>query len=132
MSDALIGVIIGGVIGAFPAIISSFLDSRNLARTQKHEMHMKKIELYDASRISALINYSKVLGNVSHTPKGDYLASSIEASVFVSDSTRKLIEITNEEVIAYWATAYNGRLECALSKLPELIVAIHKEMERAF
>ena len=56
MSDSLIGVLIGGLIGLVPSLISVILNWNNAKADRKHQIKMKQVEIYTIAKRDALQN----------------------------------------------------------------------------
>lgn len=99
MSETLLGIIIGGAIGLIPTLTTCILDFRKERMRQRHELRMKKLELYETDRMHALKQYCAALGacldiNTNQYDdesfdkmKSDYNKAFNSVSLFVSRTT---------------------------------------------
>ena len=105
MSDSLLGVIIGGLIGFIPSLVGVIINSRNAKADREHQIKMKKVEIYTIAKRDALQKFMNSLGKVSYS-RGiqygylqDYLAAAKEACLYVSDENVSTIESVSRFVL---------------------------------
>lgn len=134
MWETLIPVIIGVVIGLAPSLFTS-IDAKN---QRKHELKMKRIELYEAERISALIEFLRCFGAMFSGSVGDefstdkYMAASEKASAFVSDDTRHAIESANAYVSSHWSRHIDKADDDAVDLRGSIAKAFFSELSKPF
>lgn len=105
MSDLLVGTIVGGLIGVVPSLVVVFVERSNLRSQQRHDINLKKIEIYEAAKRDALQSFMYYLGpmaalfpttGISHV---EYYASAQKACMYVSKSTASLISEVTQRVL---------------------------------
>lgn len=112
MSDLLLGVIIGGLIGIVPTIVSSFIEVWKMKTQQKHEINVKKFELYQTQKTASLLQYVTQLGALNNGSLSSdfgidkYFAAAENAACFVPDEVRRLIFSANT-FAANWHDGFN-------------------------
>lgn len=101
MSEALLGIIIGGAIGIIPTLATCIIEFKKECLRQRHEFRMKRIELYETDRMRALKEYCNALGacidiDPAHCDAGslaklksDYNKAFNGATLFVSRVTHE-------------------------------------------
>lgn len=58
MSDTLIAVAVGGIIGVVPTVITIFIEAWKIHTQRKHELNLKYFELYKTQKNAALTRFS--------------------------------------------------------------------------
>lgn len=126
MSDTILGMLIGGAIGVIPTFSAFIISSLQ----RRHEVKLRKLEIYSKEKLSAIVEYSSQLGAMSadrHALEYDVdhlLASAQRAACFTSEATRTLIfesglllkrwrELSGEE--EQQVCEYQSRIAAALS-----------------
>jgi hypothetical protein len=108
MSDTILAVIIGGGIGVIPNLVIILIERWKQHSQQKHELHMKQLELYNIPKRDAILCYmkslGKVLSNSVHTGEivDDFFSYHEQAMLFVSDETRELMKELKALVANRW------------------------------
>ncbi len=101
MSDTLIAVAVGGIIGIVPTIITSFIEAWKIHTQRKHELKLKYFELYKTKKIDALLDFSFNLGFLSADTLDNesvlrkYFAAAEKAACFLPAKDRNLIYEAN-------------------------------------
>ena len=140
MSDALIGIIIGGCIGVIPSILTIVIELCKTRAQRKHELRMRRIELIDAPRIEALLEYSRMLGALMGDELNDdlsianYNAAFQRAAVFAAPETRAAMQAANTILLNEWRGGMSGQ-SMELPALPEfqtLNSCLHREIYSPF
>ena len=105
MFQTLLAVLLGGVIGAIPTVISAVVSLKNSKADRIHQSQMKLIEIYAVAKRDALQDFMSNLGFISRTTvmtnpaMQAYLASAKKACMFVSTETASTIETISRFVI---------------------------------
>ena len=101
MSDTLIAVAVGGIIGVVPTVITIFIEAWKINTQRKHELNLKYFELYKTQKNAALLDFLSHLGSLSSDSLKDefyldkYFASAEKAACFLPSDDRKLIYKAN-------------------------------------
>ena len=84
MSDAFIGAIIGGLIAALPGLVSALLVLINSNAQRKHELTLRRIEIYETERRDALLQFGSVLfQSIRDVNAHEYYSALGRASAFL-------------------------------------------------
>lgn len=117
MSDGLIGVLIGGLIGLVPSLVGVVLTAKNAKADRKHQIRMKQVEIYTIAKRDVLQKFMYCLGRVSYSGciqyqhLQEYLAAAKEACLYVSDKNAKTIEtVSGFTILAYDAKEHKFQL----------------------
>lgn len=91
MDNALLGVIVGGIIALLPTLATAIISIVTERQKQRHEIMMKRLEQECASKISAIQHYSESIGACialkSSDSYRDYMANFQRLSLYVSSKT---------------------------------------------
>ena len=105
MSDGLIGVLIGGLIGLVPSLVGVVLTAKNAKADRRHQIKMKQVEIYTIAKRDALQKLMYCLGRISYSGYiqyehlQEYLAAAKEACLYVSDKNAATIETVSSFAI---------------------------------
>lgn len=108
MSENLYGVLIGGLIGVVPSIVLIILEIIRQRMQERHEMNLKKIEIYEIARKQAIQDFMYHLGALlsTHVTTGlsiiEYNAAAKAVCIYVSNETQEIIERVNYVVHMAW------------------------------
>ena len=97
MSDAFIGAIIGGLIAALPGLVSALLVLINSNAQRKHELTLRRIEIYETERRDTLLQFGSVLfQSIRDVNAHEYYSALGRASAFLpNDIVQKAYYIGN-------------------------------------
>lgn len=95
MSDAFIGAIIGGLIAALPGLVTALLGIINSNAQRKHELTLRRIEIYETERRDALLQFGSVLfQSIRNVNASEYYSALGRASAFLpNDIVQKAYDI---------------------------------------
>lgn len=140
MNDTLLGVLIGGSIGAVPVVLSVLAELWRNRSQRHHEIRMKQIELYEVPRRDALTAFMRYLGKLtadSHhdlEAKENYYCYARLAALYVSEETRSLMLKASDLIIKTWNESGSGvttRDIVESEALHELEIAMARELRLA-
>ena len=135
MVENLLSVALGGIIAAIPTVISAISENKKFTKKLEHEMEIKRFELYEKDRMSALNDFLTCLGSLSsdilpsELDVDKYFSAAGKALCFVSEPVRNLIFESNA-LVSNWE---NGIEQRKLKHYQEAISsAIYAEYSSAF
>ena len=103
MESALVGVIIGALIGAIPNLASVLLSFIDKSSDRKHELRKMEIEVYHKEKLAALKQYrlafSEICANIKDIGCWQAFKSASDVlDMMVSDSTHDVLKKVNREI----------------------------------
>lgn len=138
MSETLLGIIIGGAIGAVPSLSLAIIEVWKQRQQQKHELELKRLEMIEQPRLDAIREYARYAGAFLSDMLDDefstsrYLSAFERAIMFVSQETKEAMIKASPIILAGYLT-YDRRNITTDDKMlsPEvqhLNSCLHREM----
>lgn len=137
MSDLLIGVIIGGLLGIVPTICTAAIEVWKFKKQQEHDLKIRYIDNYQVKKQAVLLEYAKCLGALSSSHSFDdasiekYYSSAESALCLVGSELRSSILSANH--LAYCIShntsgqSHKAALDLAQEEISGLI---HEELSQ--
>ena len=63
MVETLVGVVVGGIIGLVPSILTSLNEQKRFEKQLRFDAEIKKIEVYETAKQKALTDFLDVIGH---------------------------------------------------------------------
>ena len=105
--DTLVGVVIGGILGALPGIATVIASCITSKRQRDHEIHLKALEIVEQPRLDALREYALHVGRLCSGdvgsdafPTDSFLAIHERAALYVSDTTFRAMESALPKILS--------------------------------
>lgn len=141
MSEALWGVLIGGIVGALPSVTLVFVEVWKQKRQQAHEVSLRKIDLIDAQRMKAITAFTDQLGAMfagsigSGHSHDNFFAAMEQAAAYVSEETLLAMQEAVPVILAGWRGERNDltrEQKFASPELSRLHDCLRREMHLSY
>lgn len=111
ISEALLGVLIGGLITVVPIMFNAWLSFRGERSRQRHVERLARVNLYVRPYREALLGYMNRMGSVSTRMAGDsksfteYVAAYQQACALVPEEVRLVMQAAHILILNHWGGA---------------------------
>lgn len=107
-SDTLLGICFGAALAALPTVSMYIIELIRQKSQQKHELRMKRIDLLETPRLTALQDYSRIAGALIGNEIRDefnvtnFRAAHQRAAMFVSPETYNAMSEAIPVILSGW------------------------------